>query len=109
VDRLTGKIPLDLESKIGYKNNMNYRVTMKRKVLQAIGKMPRAEQKKLALLVDDLSDHGPAQPGWPNYSKLSDEKYHCHLSPKWVACWRHEKKTIEIEVYYAGSRENAPY
>jgi len=31
---------------------MNYRVTMRRKVLQAIGKIPRAEQKKLALLVE---------------------------------------------------------
>ena len=34
-------------------------------------------------------------------------EYHCHLSYHWVACWRHEKETIEIEVYYAGSRENA--
>ncbi len=31
------------------------------------------------------------------------------LAHKWVACWKHEKNTIIIEVYYAGSRENAPY
>ena len=40
---------------------------------------------------------------------LSETEYHCHLAYSWVACWRHEKYTITIEVYYAGSRENAPY
>ena len=35
--------------------------------------------------------------------------YHCHLSYKWVACWQCEGDSITIEVYYAGSRENAPY
>ena len=71
--------------------------------------MPKGEQTKLAFLVDDLIESGPAQPAWPNYSKLTETRYHCHLSRKWVACWSHEKGTIEIEVYYAGSRENAPY
>jgi hypothetical protein len=41
--------------------------------------------------------------------KLDENIYHCHLAYKWVACWKHEKSTIIIEVYYAGSRENAPY
>jgi hypothetical protein len=40
---------------------------------------------------------------------FEDNKYHCHLSNKWVACWKNEKDSIIIEVYYAGSRENAPY
>jgi len=88
---------------------MKYRVIMKRKVVKAVARMPKSEQKRLALLVDDLTEAGPVQPGWPNYSKLSTVEYHCHLSRKWVACWRYEKGTIEIEVYYAGSRENAPY
>ena len=88
---------------------MKYRVTMKRKVLKAVSRLPKNEQKRLALLVDDLTEDDPAQPGWLNFSKLSKQEYHCHLSRKWVACWRNEKETIEIEVYYAGSRENAPY
>lgn len=66
-------------------------------------------QEKLAVLVDDLEDKGPVQSGWPNYSKLGKEKYHCHLGRKWVACWHYEEKSLIIEVYYAGSRENAPY
>ena len=46
---------------------------------------------------------------WPNFNKLSLDEYHCHLAHKWVACWRIREGEIEIEVYYAGSRENAPY
>ena len=88
---------------------MKYRVTMRRKVVKAVSRLPENERKRLALLVDDLTDEGPVQAGWPNYSKLSKQEYHCHLSRKWVACWWHEKGNIEIEVYYAGSRENAPY
>jgi hypothetical protein len=39
----------------------------------------------------------------------AQDEYHCHLAHKWVACWRIREGEIEIEVYYAGSRENAPY
>jgi hypothetical protein len=38
---------------------------------------------------------------------------HCHLRkgrPTYVACWRIiDKKTKQIEVYYVGSHEGAPY
>ena len=57
----------------------------------------------------DLEADGPEQPVWLNYSKLGKNKYHCHLSYRWVACWYHEKETLIIEVYYAGSREKAQY
>ena len=60
-------------------------------------------------LTDDLVARGPVQAGWPNYSKFGKDKYHCHLAHKWVACWTTQKGSIIIEVYYAGSRENAPY
>lgn len=88
---------------------MKYNVTMKRRVEKVAARMPKAEQKSLKMLLDDLAEHGPVQPGWRNYSALSTTEYHCHLSYHWVACWRHEKGTIKIEVYYAGSREKAPY
>lgn len=63
----------------------------------------------MKLLVNDLIEDGPVQPHWPNFSKLSVTEYHCHLAHKWVACRRAENNEIDIEVYYAGSRENAPY
>jgi len=88
---------------------MQYVVTMKRRIERRAAKMPKAEQWKLRYLIADLSEYGPVQKSWPNYSPLSKNEYHCHLSYHWVACWRHEEDTIEIEVYYAGSRENAPY
>ena len=71
--------------------------------------MPQQMQARFAALLEDLRDIGPLQPGWPNFSGLGKDCYHCHLGHKWVACWRWEKETIVIEVYYAGSRENAPY
>jgi mRNA-degrading endonuclease YafQ of YafQ-DinJ toxin-antitoxin module len=82
-----------------------------KKVLNLIQKMPTLEQKKLVNLIDDLKTKGPIQTGWNNFSQLGKNKFHCHLSYKWVACWKYiEDEEIKIiEVYYAGSRENAPY
>ena len=86
-----------------------YRILVSWKVLRSISKMSESIQMKLANLVEDLRDKGPLQTEWPNFSRIGKNEYHCHLSRKWVACWYWEKGTIEIEVYYAGSRENAPY
>jgi mRNA-degrading endonuclease RelE of RelBE toxin-antitoxin system len=86
-----------------------YSVVIDKKVLKGLSKLPLKIQKKLNLLVKDLRDRGPTQPNWPNYSKLEKDNYHCHLDYSWVACWKNEKGTLIIEVYYAGSREKAPY
>ena len=88
---------------------MPYEVKIKRKIEKGLEKLPVLIQKKLVRLLLDLRDKGPMQPNWPNYSKLNKEEYHCHLGRSWVACWRNEKETIIIEVYYVGSREKAPY
>ncbi|TGK23118.1 hypothetical protein [Leptospira stimsonii] len=71
--------------------------------------MPKSARQDLVLLLEELEKEGPSQPEWANFSKLSKNEYHCHLSYSWVACWRNEKNSLIIEVYYAGSRENAPY
>ena len=86
-----------------------YDVEIKNKTLKKLDKLPTYIQQKLFNLVEDLREKGPIRTDWPNYSKLDDDKYHCHLSYKWVACWIHEQNTLKIEVYYAGSREKAPY
>ena len=88
---------------------MYYEVIIKKQVLKNLAKMPLPIQKKLIALVANLKETGAIRQDWPNFSKLSKNEYHCHLSRKWVACWRYEKKSIIIEVYYVGSRENAPY
>ena len=86
-----------------------YNVLIKKKIIKKASKLPLWVQKKMSVLVIDLKDTGPEQPRWQNYSKLSSTEYHCHLGVSWVACWKHDKNTISIEVYYVGSREKAPY
>jgi len=88
---------------------VKWRVFYRKKVQKAVVKMPLREQKRFANLVEDLERKGPIQSEWPNFSKLGEQEYHCHLSYSWVACWRAEEAILEIEVYYAGSREKAPY
>jgi mRNA-degrading endonuclease RelE of RelBE toxin-antitoxin system len=86
-----------------------YRVLMSKRVAKQMERMPERIRKRLTALVEELHVDGPLQPAWPNYGKLGASLYHCHLSYDWVACWHYEKGTVEIEVYYVGSRENAPY
>ncbi|HAJ79533.1 MAG TPA: hypothetical protein DCO75_07140 [Fibrobacteres bacterium] len=88
---------------------MWYQVTIKRKIEKNICKLPGDVKKLFYLLVEDLKADGPYQKTWPNYSPLKENKYHCHLKYNWVACWTWFKESIEIEVYYVGSREKAPY
>ena len=88
---------------------MEFKVTIRKPALKGIQKAPLQVQKRFYSLLMDLKLLGPVQPHWPNYSPLGKLTYHCHLNYHWVACWRHENDTIEIEVYYAGSREDAPY
>ncbi len=86
-----------------------YEVVIKKKVFKEVSKMPLYIKDKFYALIIDLEDKGPVQPGWPNYSKIGKEEYYCHLARKWVACWYHKDNSLIIEVYYAGSRENARY
>ena len=93
-----------------------YIVRIKRKIGKSFVDLPKSDQEKLKLLILELKEKGPIRSKWPKFSSLDGKRskatkrrYHCHLSYSWVACWTHEKKTIEIEVTYAGSRENAPY
>ena len=88
---------------------MKYEVKIQKRIERRLEKLPTHVQQKLLRLVLDLRDKGPAQSEWPNYSKLYNDEYHCHLGYSWVACWRSKKNTIIIEVYYVGSREKAPY
>jgi len=89
---------------------MSWNVTFTSKAARQAQKLPPKQRDLLALLVAEMQLGGPVQQSWPNYSKLGAGLYHSHLSHKWVACWRLEDKELKlITVYYAGSRENAPY
>ena len=88
---------------------MRWQVFFRKKVQKRVVQMPLKEQKLFANLVEDLEAKGPIRSEWRNFSKLGPQEYHCHLSYSWVACWRVDAHHVEIEVYYAGSREDAPY
>jgi hypothetical protein len=87
-----------------------WKITFTHKAAKQASKLPLRVRRLLDRLVRELTTSGPVQPGWPNYSKLANHQYHCHLSYRWVACWHLKGDELEvIEIYYAGSRENAPY
>jgi hypothetical protein len=82
-----------------------YSVVFSKKVRKNLLKVPQNVRDKFFI----LAEQGPIAANWSNYSKLGQNEYHCHLGYSWATCWTHEKGTITIEVYYVGSRENAPY
>jgi mRNA-degrading endonuclease RelE of RelBE toxin-antitoxin system len=89
---------------------MAYAVVVKNKVLKNLRRLPPQIVDRFTLLAETLRQFGPTGPhAWMNYSKLEKDKYHCHLTYHYVACWQCEQGTITIEVYYVGSREDAPY
>ena len=95
---------------------MQYTVTVswkvgftKRAAKQAARLKPKL-QDTLNALMQEIQEQGPVRGDWPNYSKLSDGSHHCHLNYDHVACWRVVNNQVRlVEVYYAGSRKDAPY
>ena len=88
---------------------MQYKVKIKKKANRGLKKLPTNVQKLLFLLIEDLKADGPIRKDWNNFSPLGDCKYHCHLNYRYVACRAYQQGEIEIEVYYVGTREKAPY
>ncbi len=89
---------------------MAYTIILKKAVKKNLWKLPLNVRQRFEALAVALRDGGPTGPhAWSKYSKLTENKYHCHLTYSYAACWRHEKETIIIEVYYVGTREDAPY
>ena len=87
-----------------------WNVVIKRKLERRIAMYPDRIQTLYMTLKRDLTVEGPIQTSWPNYSKLGPNEHHCHLTHHYVACWQVLSETeLELEVYYVGTRENAPY
>lgn len=83
------------------------------KQTKSIADLPEGVRLKIAALFMALEVKGAVQHDWPNYGKLGEDDYHCHVKkgrPTYVVCWRVlDKKRRIIEVYYAGTHEKAPY
>ncbi len=89
---------------------MDWQVVISRKAAKRSKKLPKKVWELFEALLLDLSKMGPIQHEWPNYSKLTLGRYHCHLNYSFVAVWEVIDNEIKIvEVTYVGSREDAPY
>ena len=97
----------------------SWKVAFSRTAKKQYEKLKRSGSQKpsvidaIDFLALDLQQRGPNLPDWPNYSLLGKNKYHCHLRkgrPTYVACWSViDKEHKQIEVYYVGTHEKAPY
>ena len=76
-------------------------------------RLPSRSYDIFLTLLSNLELTGPIQGTWPNYSKLSRDRHHCHLKkgkPTYVSVWDVESKAAKhIEVVYVGTHEKAPY
>jgi hypothetical protein len=81
-------------------------VTFTGKARKQTGKLPERLRELLFQLVRDIEASGPVRGDWPNYSKLSQNRHHCHLKkgyPTYVAVWTEDHGTISVEIIYAGT------
>jgi len=92
---------------------MKWTVNISGKVRKEIPSLPEAVKEQLIFLVREIEALGPVRGNWPNYSKLDNNRHHCHLKkgkPTYVAVWEVRDKTARfVEITYAGTHEKAPY
>ena len=92
---------------------MSWNVRVSNKVIKNLGKLPKGINKIIQVLLAEIKIYGPYRSNWPNYGKLTENFYHCHLkkgNPTFVAVWKIiNKKEKIIEVIYVGTHEKADY
>lgn len=78
---------------------MEYEIRIRKKCIKFLKKADRNIRERFDILARILRDRGATGPHeWPHYGKIGANKYHCHPTYRYVACWHHEHGTIEIEV-----------
>jgi hypothetical protein len=92
---------------------MVWGVLLTANVRKRLKRLPRGIDEVFQYLLAEMRLSGPFQANWPNYGKLREDCYHCHLQggrPTYVAVWRVLSKQAKvIEVTYVGSHEKAHY
>lgn len=92
---------------------MKWHVNLSKKAVKQLKKLPEGVKASLIVLIRDIEEQGPVRGNWPNYSRLSGDRHHCHLrkgKTTYVAIWQVIDKEIHIvEVNYVGTHEKAPY
>ena len=91
---------------------MPWTVFLSKRTGKSANQLPAAIRAALQTLMDEIAILGPVRGNWPNYSKLGNDRHHCHLrkgKPTYVAVWTADKHTVTVEIVYAGTHEKAPY
>lgn len=95
---------------------MAWTVKIKNKAAKQVSELDEKIELVLQVLIEDLKISPAPGKHWPNYGKLhgkkNEDKRHCHLikgNPTYVCCWEVSKDEKQIEVYYVGTHEKAPY
>ncbi len=94
---------------------MTWKVSTTKKVDKQIDQLPEGIRLIFLSLLKEIELYGPYRANWKHFGKLrgSRDVYHCHISagrPTYVVCWEViNKKVCLVEVFYAGTHENAPY
>ncbi len=92
---------------------MSWTVVFSGRAKKQADKLSERVRGLLFQLACEIESSGPVRGDWPNYSKLSGNRHHCHLRkgrPTYVAVWKEYAEKIGlVEVIYAGSHEKAPY
>lgn len=58
---------------------MAWGVLLTAKVRKKIKRLPKGVDEIFQLLLAEMKLSGPVLANWPNYGKLRDDCYHCHL------------------------------
>lgn len=100
------------------KHSPFWKVAYSSKAFKQKKKMPKAVQAMLDILAGEIEKIGPIRKNWHNFGPLTgknlpDNTYHCHLRkgrPTYVSCWYIvDKKLKQVEIFYVGTHESAPY
>jgi len=92
---------------------MSWKVVCIRKKFQK-QRLPKVVMATMELLIAEIEQSGPVRGNWPNYSKLPNNRHHCHVKkgkPTYVAVWEDisKNKVKLVEIIYVGTHEKAPY
>ena len=92
---------------------MSWQVVYNRKKFHK-KRLPAKVALTMELLIAEIEQNGPVRGNWSNYSKLPNNRHHCHLKkgkPTYVAVWADigKNKVKLVEIIYVGTHEKAPY
>ena len=92
---------------------MPWQVIVSQRSEKQIAGLPLNVRQRLFYLLAEIEQAGPVRGNWPNYSKLSPGRHHCHIKkgkPSYVVVWEERHRAIKlVEVIYVGTHEKAPY